>query len=296
MKKMNCKYLKTSRSPDLAQTFIFATLFVISSTWIAETQGERVLFLLPMSSKSMANVFEPLAKGLAAKGHQLTIITSASFKIKSKNVTEMVPMSAEELFKDYPDPFDIRRQSRLFFFPIPFQQKYCTQLLENPEFTDLANEKFDLIIMNTFYHDCFAGIVHKIGSPIIFVASLPAPSGMTELLGTHQPSSFLPICVLGDISAQLSFTQRTKNFMYNVYFSIMLDYWMRPKMESLYREKMGNDMPSIVQVYKKQASMILMNSHFGLTNPRPYLPNIVEIGGIHCKPAKPLPKVIIFQK
>jgi glucuronosyltransferase len=36
--------------------------------------------------------------------------------------------------------------------------------------------------------------------------------------------------------------------------------------------------------------MIFSNSYFPLTFPRPLLPDIVEVGGMHCRPAQPLPK------
>ncbi len=275
---------------------IVALLISVTSSWVPGVQGERILFLLPLSSKSMANIFEPLAKSLAEKGHQLNIVSPVSFKIKSENVTEMLPVVVDDFINDYPNPFEIRRNSELYYFPVPYQKKYCYKLFDKKAFADLANQKFDLVIVNILFHDCFAGIIHKIGSPIIFVGSLPVPSPMTELLGTHLPSSFLPIFALGDISAQLTFTQRTKNFLYNTYYSVMMNIQTRPHLEVWYRERLGQDIPSIIDIYKKQGSMILMNSHFALTNPRPYLPNIIEIGGVHCRQSKPLPKVCVFKK
>lgn len=44
----------------------------------------------------------------------------------------------------------------------------------------------------------------------------------------------------------------------------------------------------------KNVSFILQNGHAVVTYPRPLLPNVAEIACIHCKPAGPLPKVIIF--
>lgn len=34
-----------------------------------------------------------------------------------------------------------------------------------------------------------------------------------------------------------------------------------------------------------------MNSHYAINGPRPLVPAVVEIGGIHCRPARPLDKV-----
>lgn len=43
--------------------------------------------------------------------------------------------------------------------------------------------------------------------------------------------------------------------------------------------------------FAKNLSFTLQNGHFSLSYSRPYLPSVAEIGCIHCKPAKPLPKV-----
>jgi hypothetical protein len=43
-----------------------------------------------------------------------------------------------------------------------------------------------------------------------------------------------------------------------------------------------------------KAEMWLIRSYWDMEFPRPTLPNIDFVGGLHCKPAKPLPKVNIF--
>lgn len=40
------------------------------------------------------------------------------------------------------------------------------------------------------------------------------------------------------------------------------------------------------------ASLVLSNGHFSITSPKPYYPDFIDVGGIHSRPAKPIPKVI----
>jgi len=52
---------------------------------------------------------------------------------------------------------------------------------------------------------------------------------------------------------------------------------------------LGPDIPS-VDVILGNMSLVFSNAHFSFNFPRPTLPDVVEIGAIHCRPGKPLPK------
>ena len=43
-----------------------------------------------------------------------------------------------------------------------------------------------------------------------------------------------------------------------------------------------------------KAEMWLIRTYWDLEFPRPILPNVDYVGGLHCKPAKPLPNVNAF--
>jgi glucuronosyltransferase len=116
-----------------------------------------------------------------------------------------------------------------------------------------------------------------------------APSFHTELTGNHLPPSFVPIPFF-DFSDRMTFSERLLNGAANLFFKLLFQLYLEPLMSAVYREHLGADMPSYQQIHRN-VSLIFMNSHFALTYPRPNFPDNVEVGGMHCRPAQPLPKV-----
>lgn len=62
-------------------------------------------------------------------------------------------------------------------------------------------------------------------------------------------------------------------------------------LQSVVRNHLGSDVPNVYDL-TRNVSFILQNGHSSVSYSRPLLPNVAEIACIHCKPARPLPKVI----
>jgi glucuronosyltransferase len=57
------------------------------------------------------------------------------------------------------------------------------------------------------------------------------------------------------------------------------------------RTYFGKDVPDADMLMKK-ISLVFVNSHFTFDLPRPWSPNLIEIGGIHITHPKTLPEVV----
>lgn len=68
---------------------------------------------------------------------------------------------------------------------------------------------------------------------------------------------------------------------------------MSGMVHNVLKTSIGVDIASPAQ-FARNLSFTLQNGHFSVSYLRPYLPSVAEIGCIHCKPAKPLPKVSYF--
>jgi len=64
----------------------------------------------------------------------------------------------------------------------------------------------------------------------------------------------------------------------------------QPATDAMIEQRFGPGLPPINEIVKN-TSLMLINQYYALTGPRPYAPNVVEVGGLQVGPQKPLPKV-----
>uniref|UniRef100_G1TTR6 glucuronosyltransferase n=1 Tax=Oryctolagus cuniculus TaxID=9986 RepID=G1TTR6_RABIT len=82
------------------------------------------------------------------------------------------------------------------------------------------------------------------------------------------PPSYVPI-VYSELTDQMTFLERVKNMLHVLYF----DFW-----------------PTTLTELMGKAEMWLIRTYWDVEFPRPLLPNVDFVGGLHCRLAKPLPK------
>ncbi|XP_006896880.1 PREDICTED: UDP-glucuronosyltransferase 2A3 isoform X3 [Elephantulus edwardii] len=99
------------------------------------------------------------------------------------------------------------------------------------------------------------------------------------------PLSYVPTPML-KLTDRMTFLERTKNVIFSLLFDFYLqsfDVW-----DKLYSEALGK--PTTLCETMGKAEIWLIRTYWDFEFPRPYLPNFEFVGGLHCKPAKPLPK------
>lgn len=86
---------------------------------------------------------------------------------------------------------------------------------------------------------------------------------------------------------RMTFSERLINTFSNLFESTMFEFLHKPMQRYLYNKHFPKAKRSFDEIYKSSA-IYLMNTHVSSAAARPYLPNMIEIGGIHVEPAKPL--------
>lgn len=56
------------------------------------------------------------------------------------------------------------------------------------------------------------------------------------------------------------------------------------------RKRLGDDIPDVAEI-AKNISLTFVNQHYSFSGPRPLSNRLIEVGGIHITPSKPLPEV-----
>lgn len=273
--------------------FLFSlaiTVFIVGSF------ADRILFLLPLASRSHVHVFEPLMRALGEKGHEIVALSPIHSKDMPETVKQIQLITVEDLVGHMPDPFEKRKEGlvkqMLNSSSFEFMNKACLRTLKSPKLHNgfLQNEKFDLVIVHIFLNHCVLGIIPHFQAASIFVSTVAAPSNIGNYVGNRFPQSFVPSMFL-PYSDKMTFKERLINTVTDFGFS---SFWnlMLKRAERMYREYLpnGHELPSLYDI-QRNVSMLFMNSHFSLTYPRPLLPDVIEVGGMHTRPPKPLPKV-----
>lgn len=136
-------------------------------------------------------------------------------------------------------------------------------------------------------YECYLPIAQKLGIPVI--GTVASRSGKVALRSVGVPDNPAVIPLENTHSKpEMSLVERIGN----VWNNMVIDYYYqtntRVLVEKFYRESFAEDL-----LYKKEVSLVFVNNHASFL-PRPSISNAIEVGGIHVKPANPLPDVSQF--
>jgi glucuronosyltransferase len=104
------------------------------------------------------------------------------------------------------------------------------------------------------------------------------------------PSSYVPHPFL-HFTEKMTFSERLYNTFATLFEDVAYHLVQIPNQRRLYNKYFPNAKRSFDEMYKESA-IIFMNTHISSSSARPFLPNMVEIGGVHIEKSKPLPNDI----
>ncbi|XP_069681750.1 UDP-glycosyltransferase UGT5-like isoform X2 [Periplaneta americana] len=270
-----------------ALSIIFAVFCISSATC------SRILAIFPYVGKSHHDVYTPYLQQLAARGHEIVVVSHFPQDSPFQNLTDISIKGSVNM----PPVQVISFQMLESVGPIQdimilreIGQLHCESILPLPQVQQLRNQTFDLIITELFITDCFLGLVHGFNAPFIYFSSSVLLPWANERIGNPDSPSYIPNLFL-PYSDRMNFVERLANSVNTLFITWLLYPLLYNRSgRSIAEKHLQASLPPLNDIAKR-GSLILVNSHFTINRPRPLVPAVIEVGGIHItKPAKNLPK------
>ncbi|XP_028144761.2 UDP-glycosyltransferase UGT5 isoform X3 [Diabrotica virgifera virgifera] len=262
---------------------------------VALTRGYRILGVFSYCGHSHFSLGYRIASELAARGHDVTMITCNPQNKGVKNLKEV----SVEGFKRHLESFnaDLADFGQMSFWGQLEWIKglgiaYTEYVLTAPEVKQLwnSNQEFDLVVMEHFINDAATIFHHRFNCPLVILAPGPMSMMNNYLVGNLAPPSYVP-SILGNYDAEMNYWERLSN----TYKFIMGEIFMHTKFIPAHNELLKRVFPDApdLNTILYNASLILITSHVSLIDAMPLQQNIKEIGGYHVTDPEPLPKNLI---
>ncbi|XP_017471788.1 PREDICTED: UDP-glucuronosyltransferase 1-1-like [Rhagoletis zephyria] len=267
-------------------------LLGLCCTLVQASYPLKILGLFPHPGISHFHFFHPIMRGLAEKGHDVTVISH--FPDKSPPVRYRdLPLTNHETLTNSVDlkAFENRHfynKFEEFLMLYNWGKDACNHTLRSDALAQVLRQRqhFDVIIMEQFNSDCMVAVAHQLKAPFIALSSCAMMPWHYERMGVPMIPSSIPTLFMGQ-SESMSFVYRLGNWFIFHSMRLLYDFITTPTIDAMVQYKFGHDLPSVAEL-AKQTSAYFVNQHFSLSGVKPLPPSVVELGGIHIQKAKPL--------
>ncbi|KAM7362319.1 uncharacterized protein ACRADG_013085 [Cochliomyia hominivorax] len=259
-------------------------------------ESYKFLGVLHFSAKSHYIVGSSLMRGLAEKGHEVTVISPFPLKKPMKNYHDVPVLSVHKVMeKDMNELLETTNRNLLENI-VSFHEtglRVTEAVLNEPSVKELlaSNQTFDAVISEVFLAEALYGLSEHFKAPLIGLGTFGAISWNTDMVGSPSPPSYVANAFL-PFTDHMSLKERIINLGFLTFERLFQDLFYLPKQEKLYKKYFPYLERSMYDV-RKNAALVLLNSHVSLSFPRPYVPNQIEVGGMHINRKRiPLPQDI----
>ncbi|XP_064004645.1 UDP-glucuronosyltransferase 2A2-like isoform X2 [Pogoniulus pusillus] len=130
----------------------------------------------------------------------------------------------------------------------------------------------------------------KLGIPFVYTIRFSIGNTVERLCGMlPAPPSYVP-ATLSCLTDRMPFLERLKNTVTYAVQDLVYHRFFWGSWDQYYSDVLGR--PTTLCETMGKAEIWLIRTYWDFEFPRPFLPNFEFVGGLHCQPAKPLPKEI----
>lgn len=268
-------------------------MVIITVTVVSPADTANILAVFPHQGLSHNLVYSPYIHGLANRGHNITLISN--YPIEHPNISYIsirgsIPIDNNKVNMNRGDSVNEIQSSinTIWIFykrGKPYQAMFTVDSVKT-----LLNSlsKFDLLITEHFNNELFAVFAFKFNLPFILMSSCNLLPWNQHAVG--QPYSLANVpSTISTITTEMNFYNRAMNTISHTIQRFGFKLLCRTRDEASIKQNLDIDVSLNKLILN--ASLIMVNTHFTMFESKPFVPAVVEIGGIHISPIKPLPIV-----
>ncbi|XP_026730403.1 UDP-glucuronosyltransferase 2A3-like [Trichoplusia ni] len=248
----------------------------------------NILAVFPYQGKSHFFVFHSYLKELARRGHNLTVI---SYFPQEKPIENYHDISLAGKAKILEDVFPIYRSYwgmiQVSLFVTNSGTENCKVLLADENVQNLWKNKvkFDLVVVEMFNSDCTLGLAHALGAPVVGLTSCNLMPWHYKPFGIQYNPAYVSF-MFSEGGTKPTLYQRIERTIFQTYLTTLYKYNSQRVDQRTLAQYFDNVPP--LEELSRDIKFVLLYSHFVLTGPNLYPPNVQEVGGYHVAEAKPL--------
>ncbi|XP_053667148.1 UDP-glucosyltransferase 2-like [Anopheles marshallii] len=276
-----------------------ALLLLLVGCFGTGTFAANILYVNTVASPSHFGWNRALIYELASRGHNLTVFGVNSESNPPPNVTFILLENVYDVL--YSDPnvnTDFFEMSKISPFAMhlifnEYMFGVCEIALRTEGAKRLQNYPpdfgFELIIHDYLSGPCLAALEHhRFGKPpVIGVTGYHGVSTTLSMTGAYQYSALVPNHVY-DATEDMSYKERFINLLVNMEEEMLQAYSMIPKSNRLLRQY-DPTVPDVTEFYR-ETRLVLLNSNPVIQYSEPFMPNVIQVGGMQIIKPKPLPE------
>ncbi|CAG9768049.1 unnamed protein product [Ceutorhynchus assimilis] len=253
----------------------------------------NILAVLFFPGVSHFQMFKPVLKELARRGHSVDVYSSFPSDEKIKGYTDIVlESSAPKLTNNVTFQYlkNLQGTMSIINLSTTFGAKACDAVFKSTQMQYLKNstKNYDLVITQLFSTECLLGWGWHFGAPNVVMTSSVNLPWSAYMFGNPDNPSYIPT-YLAKSGVVMNLYERIVN-TWDLVMSKLI-YWWYSSLPSnqVAKEFFGQDMPDL-DILARNISLQLINTHFSILGAIPLVPNIVEVAGLHIQQPKPVDK------
>lgn len=263
-----------------------------------DCESAEILAVFPAPSYSHQSVFQAVTAGLVAKGHKITLMTTYPHA-DERNHENITLVDWSFVVEDFHKVIDSVMSSEKglknsIFRVIDMQSSMVDNQLSVPEVYQMLqnkDQKFDLLLIEAAGFASMHAFAEHYKIPVVGITSADSLSAGHEVMG----NVFNPVAHPDRVLPMLT-TNRFLERISSVFFTLFFKYILEPKAVTNYQQVTQKHFPNVKKTYKElvgNVELLLVNAHPSLGYLRPVVANTIQLGFLHIKPPKELPKELL---